>query len=166
VAQTVRIANMSNNSVIQSVNKMMKTPKILVTLLAGGALVSCTQTQQQYGLGGAAAGAAAGALLGDGSDGILKGAALGAAAGVGTAAYKENQQRNAGAYNTGGDYRAPIPIAPPAPVDTSNYKVATPTNRPGIVRSPYPPFSEVNVSALKTGDQARVPGSNQIFLVP
>ncbi|MDE0859703.1 MAG: hypothetical protein OSA93_06055, partial [Akkermansiaceae bacterium] len=124
--------------------------------------VSCTQTQQQYGLGGAAAGAAAGALLGDGSDGVLKGAALGAAAGVGTAAYQESQQRNAGAYNTGGDYRVP----PPAPVDNSNYKVATPTNRPGIVRSPYPPFTEVNVSALKSGDQARVPGSNLIFLVP
>ena len=140
----------------------MKTPKILVALLAGGALVSCTQTQQQYGLGGAAAGAAAGALLGDGSDDVLKGAALGTAAGVGTATYKESQQRNAGAYNTGGDYRVP----PPAPVDNSNYKVATPTNRPGIVRSPYPPFTVVNVSALKTGDQARVPGSNLIFLVP
>ena len=114
----------------------MKTPKILVALLAGGALVSCTQTQQQYGLGGAA--------------------------GVGTAAYQESQQRNAGAYNTGGEYRVP----PPAPVDNSNYKVATPTNRPGIVRSPYPPFTEVNVSALKSGDQARVPGSNLIFLVP
>ena len=104
----------------------MKTPKILVALLAGGALVSCTQTQQKYGLGGAAASAAA------------------------------------GAYNPGGDY----PVPPLAPVDNSNYKVATSTNRPGIVRSPYPPFTVVNVSALKTGDQARVPGSNLIFLVP
>ncbi|MDB4765359.1 hypothetical protein OAG05_01380, partial [Akkermansiaceae bacterium] len=91
----------------------MKTSRILVTLLAGGALVSCTQTQQQYGLGGAAAGAAAGALI-DGTDGMVKGAALGAAAGVGTAAYKENQQRQAGAYNTGGDYRAQSPVAPAA----------------------------------------------------
>jgi len=140
----------------------MKTTRILVTLLAGGALVSCTQTQQQYGLGGAAAGAAAGALIGDGSDGIVRGAALGAAAGVGTAAYQENQQRQAGAYNTGGDYRTPAPAAPAA----AGYKLAIPTDRPGIVKSPYYPFAEVNVSALKSGDQARVPGSNDIFVVP
>ena len=138
----------------------MKTSRILVTLLAGGALVSCTQTQQQYGLGGAAAGAAAGAIIGDGSDGVLKGAALGAAAGVGTAAYKENQQQQAGAYNTGGDYQTPQ--APAAPT----YKIATPTDTPGIVKSPYFPYTQVNVSALKSGDQARVPGSNNIFLVP
>ena len=148
-----------NNSKSELVNTLMKTPKILVTLLAGGALVSCTQTQQQYGLGGAAAGAAAGAIIGDGSDGVLKGAALGASAGVGTAAYQENQQRQAGAFNTGGDIAATAPTAP-------SYKVATPTDRPGIVKSPYFPYSEVNVSALKSGDQARVPGSDNIFLVP
>ena len=156
MASLIYFAKLSNKSNPIIVSKLMKTSRILVTLLAGGALVSCTQTQQQYGLGGAAAGAAAGALI-DGTDGLVKGAAIGAAAGVGTAAYKENQQQKTGAYNTGGDYQAPA-----AP----SYKVATPTNTPGIVKSPYFPYTQVNVSALKSGDQARVPGSNNIFLVP
>ncbi|MDA7537013.1 hypothetical protein N8538_00045 [bacterium] len=161
MARPFYFANLLNRSNFIIVTTLMKTSRILVTLLAGGALISCTQTQQQYGLGGAAAGAAAGAII-DGTDGMVKGAALGAAAGVGTAAYKENQQRQAGAYNTGGDYRAQSPVAPAAP----SYKVATPTNRPGIVKSPYRPYAEVNVSALKSGDRARVPGSNDIFIVP
>lgn len=142
---------------------MMKTS--LITLLACGALlsgVSCSQNQQQYALGGAAAGAAAGAILGDNSSDIIKGAALGAAAGAGTAAYQENQRQQAGAYNTGGDY-TPIPQTQQT---TPQYKVATPTGKAGIVRSPYPPYGQVNISGIKSGGLAKVPGTNDVFLVP
>ncbi|MEN8736988.1 MAG: hypothetical protein ABF328_08060 [Akkermansiaceae bacterium] len=139
---------------------MMKA-SLFFSLLTAGALVSCSQHQQNYALGGAAAGAAAGAILGDDSGDIFKGAALGAAAGAGTAAYQENQQRNAGAYNTGGDY-APIPQVPQTP----QYKTATPTDQAGVVRSPYPPYQKVRVLGLKSGERAKVPGTNDIFLVP
>lgn len=135
----------------------MKT-SLLFTLLTAGALVSCSQHQQNYALGGAAAGAAAGAILGDDSGDVVRGAALGAAAGAGTAAYQENQQRNAGAYNTGGDY-TPVPQTP-------TYKTATTTDQAGIVRSPYPPYQKVKVTGIKSGELAKVPGTNEIFLVP
>lgn len=144
----------------QNVYSMMK-PSLLFTLIAAGALVSCSQHQQNYALGGAVAGAAAGAILGDDSGDVVRGAALGAAAGAGTAAYQENQQRNAGAYNTGGDY-TPIPTAPQSP----QYKTAIPTDQAGIVTSPYPPYQKVRVSGLRSGELAKVPGTNNIFIVP
>ncbi|MGJ8695517.1 MAG: hypothetical protein ACSHYF_04315 [Verrucomicrobiaceae bacterium] len=137
----------------------MKTSRLFLTVIVGGALVSCTQTQQQYGAGGALAGAAAGALLGDDSSDVIRGAAIGGAAGVGTAAYKENQNRKAGAYNTGGDYQTPVPQAP-------GYLKGTPTNRAGIVRSPHAPYHEVNVSTFKSGELARDPYTKEVFLVP
>lgn len=138
----------------------MKTS--LINFLAAGVLltgVSCTQNQQNHALGGAALGGLAGAVLGDDSRDIIKGAALGAAAGAGTAAYNENQNRNAGAYNTGGDYN-PIPLTEP------QYKTAQPTGQAGIVRSPYPPYGKVNVSGFQSGQLAKVPGTNTIFKVP
>jgi len=137
----------------------MKTTKILATGLISGALafVSCTPTQQQYGLGGAAAGAAAGALLGgDGSD-IAKGAALGAAGGTGYAIYKEKQEnRNTSA----------IAPPPPAPVDTDNFPKAFTTDTPGIVISPYKPYDKVNVKNFRPGDLAKDPTTGKVFVVP
>ncbi|MGC6426000.1 MAG: glycine zipper 2TM domain-containing protein [Akkermansiaceae bacterium] len=140
---------------------MMKS-SLLLTLLAAGALVSCTQHQQNYALGGAAAGALAGAALGDDSSDVIRGAALGAAAGAGTAAYQENQQRNAGAYNTGGEYPPVSPAIPSTPL----YKTAIPTEQAGVVRSPYPPFQKVRITGIQSGELAKVPGTNEIFIVP
>lgn len=136
-------------------------PSLLFTLLTAGALTSCSPHQQNYALGGAAAGAVAGAVLGDDSSDVLRGAAFGAAVGAGTAAYQENQQLNAGANNTGGN----VPLVPPAP-ETPRYKTAIPTNQPGVVRSPYPPYQRVRISGLKSGELAKVPNTDQIFLVP
>jgi len=139
----------------------MKFTRISLALLTGAALVSCTASQQQWGLGGAAAGAAAGAILGDDSDDIVRGAVIGGGAGVGAAAYKENQEKQSGAYNTGGETTPTAPAPTPAKVP-----VATPTNTPGIVVSPFKPHNKVNVTGFKSGTKARDPYTKGIFLVP
>lgn len=133
----------------------MKVTKFLTAGFISGTLafVSCTPTQQQYGLGGAAAGAAAGALLGgDGSD-IAKGAALGAAGGAGYAIYKERQQKQ----NT-------RPVPPPAP--SGDYPTAFASDTPGIVISPYKPHKKVNVAGFAPGQLAQDPTTGGTFVVP
>lgn len=141
----------------------MKTPRIVATALTVGAfaLASCTPTQQTYGLGGAAAGAAAGALVGGDSDDIIKGAALGGAAGTGYAVFRENQdkKRNVG-YN-----QPPQPqVTPPAP--TPDYPTGYATDTPGIVVSPYKPHNKVNVKGFQPGTLAKDPTTGKIFVVP
>lgn len=138
----------------------MKTTKILAAGFVSGALafVSCTPTQQQYGLGGAAAGAAAGALIGGEGKDILKGAVLGGAGGVGYGAYKDNQQKKG---NT-----PPTPPPSTAPTTSGNYPKAFTSDTPGVVISPYKPHNKVNVSGFKPGQLAQDPTTKKIFVVP
>ncbi len=136
----------------------MKATKIIATLSAAGALamVSCSPAQQQYALGGAAAGAAVSAMTGGDTKNIFKAAAVGAAAGAGYKAYREHQN------NPGGTYTTPQGNTP-APV---NYPTATRTQDPTVVVSPYKPYNKVRVSAFKPGDLAKDPTTQQIFVVP
>lgn len=139
----------------------MKTTHFLAAGLTAGALtfVSCTPTQQQYGLGGAAAGAAVGALAGGDSSDVLKGAALGGAAGTGYAVYRERKQGNSRpAYNT------PPPATPQ--VDAEDYPTGYITNTPGIVVSPYKPHNKVNVKGFNPGQLAKDPTTGKVFVVP
>jgi len=140
----------------------MKTTQFLAAGLTAGALtfVSCTPTQQQYGLGGAAAGAAVGALAGGDSEDVLKGAALGGAAGTGYAVYRERQQNN----NSRPVYNTPPPPTPQ--VNTQDYPAGYITETPGIVISPYEPNNKVNVKGFKPGQLAKDPTTGKIFVVP
>ncbi|MEJ6717501.1 MAG: hypothetical protein QNK82_03330 [Akkermansiaceae bacterium] len=144
----------------------MKTTQIIAAGLTAGALtlVSCTQSQQQYGLGGAAAGAAISAIVGgDGGD-IAKSAAIGGAAGTGYAVYRENQNENRGAYNTGGDtYNQPAPAPQPT---IPKYPTANHSDIAGVVVSPYEPYNKVRVTGFKPGDLAKDPTTGKIFVVP
>jgi len=146
----------------------MKTIQTLAAGLTAGALtlVSCTPTQQQYGLGGAAAGAAVGAIAGDDSGDIAKGIAVGAIAGAGYAAYRDHQNKQNGAYNSGGDtYRQPAPA--PAPQQAApNYPTASRSTIPDVVISPYEPYNKVRVTGFKAGQLAKDPTTDKIFVVP
>lgn len=140
--------------------EQMKTPQFILAGLSAAALtlVSCTPQQQQYGIGGALGGAALGAIAGDDSSDIIKGAAIGGAGGVGVAAYQENRNKKNGAYNSGGDnYNTPA---------QTNYPTATRTSEPGIVISPYSPYNKVRVTNFSSGQLAKDPGNQQIFIVP
>ncbi len=143
----------------------MKTTQIIAAGLTAGALtlVSCTPTQQQYGLGGAAAGAAVSAITGgDGGD-IAKAAAIGGAAGTGYAVYRENQEKKRGAYNTGGDSYTPAPTPQPT---TPSYPTASRSDLPDVVVSPYKPYNKVRVTGFKPGQLAKDPTTDKIFVVP
>ena len=138
----------------------MKTYKALSAGLTAGALtlISCTPTQQKYGGGGAIAGGVGAAILGGDSTDIARAAAIGGAAGTGYAVYKERQNTNNGAYNSGGDI-------PPAPA-TSNYPTAHQSGTPGIVISPHKPYNKVRVTGMNPGQLATDPTTNKIFVVP
>lgn len=138
----------------------MKTIKAFAASLTAVALtlVSCSPTQQKYALGGAAAGAAVAAVTGGDSTDIARSAAVGGAAGTGLALYKERQNSNNGAYNTGGD-TTPILVA-------EDYPTAHPSGTPGIVISPHKPYNKVRVADLKPGQLATDPTTNKIFVVP
>lgn len=142
----------------------MKTTTILFTS-AALALVSCTPTQQQYGLGGAAAGGAISAIAGGDSSDIVKGLAVGGAAGVGYGAYRERQNQS---YSSQPRYQENYQYQDqnPQPSSNSGYQTARPTNTPGVVISPYPPYGKVRVSNFRPGELAKDPTSGQIFVVP
>ncbi len=121
---------------------------------------SCTQYQQQGAAVGALGGAAVGALAGDGSGDVVRGAAIGAAAGTGAAALKEESDRRAGYYNTGGDQPAPKPAKPKK---TSKYPLATPIEgKAGQVISPFKPHNVIDVRGYRTGQLARDPSTAPI----
>jgi len=139
----------------------MKTISFLTAGLAASALslVSCTPTQQQYGLGGAAAGGVVGAIAGDDGGDIAKGVAIGGLAGAGYATYQDYQKRQNGTYNTGGDTVTQPTAAP-------SYPAATRSDIPGVVVSPYEPYNQVRVTNFKPGQLAKDPTTNKIFVVP
>lgn len=137
----------------------MKTIQTLMAGLSIGALtlVSCTPTQQKYGLGGAAAGGVVGAIAGGDSGDIARAAAIAGAAGTGYAIYRENQNNNQRVVNQ---------PAPPAPAPTGNYPAAFPTQTPNVVISPHKPYNKVNVKGIAPGRLATDPTTGQIFVVP
>lgn len=123
---------------------------------------SCTQYQQQGAAVGALGGAAIGALAGHDSGDVMAGAALGAAAGAGAAALKEENDRRAGYYNTGGDQPAPPQSARP-PKQRSGYPLATPIQgRSGQVISPFKPHNVIDVRGYRSGQLARDPSTAPI----
>jgi hypothetical protein len=147
----------------------MKTIQTIAAGLAAGALtlVSCTPTQQQYGLGGAVAGGAIGAIAGNDSGDIAKGIAVGGIAGAGYAAFRDHQNNQNGTYNTGGDYRQPTPA--PAPVQqpaAPKYPTAHRSEIPGVVISPYKPYNKIRVTGFKPGQLAKDKAPGEIFVVP
>lgn len=137
-----------------------------MTGLTAGALtlVSCTPTQQKYGLGAAAGGAAAAVIAGGDSGDVARTAAVTGALGTGYAIYQERQNQNAGAYNTGGD-TAPAP-ASRTTTPTGNYPAAFPTDTPNVVISPHKPYNKVNIQGIAPGRLATDPTTNKIFVVP
>ncbi len=147
-----------------SFKKQMKKIQLIAISLASGtlALVSCTPTQQQYGLGGAAAGAAVGAIAGDDSRDIVRGILVGGIGGAGYATYKDYQKNQNGTYNTGGDGNFQVPTPSAAP----QYPVASHSGIPGVVNSPYKPFNKVRITGFKPGQLAKDPTTDQIFVVP
>jgi hypothetical protein len=121
---------------------------------------SCTQYQQQGAALGALGGAAIGGLAGDDSGDVIRGAAIGAAAGAGAAALKEESDRRAGYYNSGGDQPPPQPAKPK---QTSGYPLATPIEgKPGQVISPYKPHNVIDVRGYRSGQLARDPSTAPI----
>lgn len=71
---------------------------------------------------------------------------------------------------------SPIPpakVEPPAPaassppkVDTKDVQTATPGSKPGRVKSPYPPHTELDVTGMKPGSLARDPSTGRVFRIP
>lgn len=135
----------------------MKTYKLLATGLAAGALTlaSCTPTQQKYGLGGAAIGAAGAAVLGGDSTDVARGAVIGGAGGTGYAIYKDRQNKTTVAP----------PQQPVAPAATKA-PAAYPTDTPGIVISPHKPYNRVDVKGMSPGQLVIDPKTNKHFVVP
>lgn len=149
------------------------------TMLAGLAgmllLNSCTQYQTRGAGVGALGGAAIGALAGDDHRDVLRGAALGAAVGTGVAAIQENERRraeeeyyrgNSDGRNEG--YPYPQNSAPQSRnPGRHNYPVAERTDNPNRVISPYGPnYNVIDVTGFKSGQLARDPSNQKIFVVP
>jgi hypothetical protein len=50
--------------------------------------------------------------------------------------------------------------------DTSNVPLATPSKKRGFVKSPYPPYHELDATGLVSGSLAKDPTTGKIFKVP
>ncbi|MGV3533846.1 MAG: hypothetical protein ACO1QR_15870 [Chthoniobacteraceae bacterium] len=64
---------------------------------------------------------------------------------------------NRGTYADGA-YRASYPV--------SRYPLASPTDRPGIVRSPFPPNNLIDVRRIPSGARVVDPSVNRVFTRP
>ena len=53
-----------------------------------------------------------------------------------------------------------------AKTEESKFPVAVRTNRMGRVKSPYPPYSELDVAGLPPGSLAKDPVTGKIFRLP
>ena len=102
---------------------------------------------------GAGIGAAGGAIIGGLATGRVRDAAIGAAAGALAGALVGNavERSNAAAYG---------------PPPQGGYPVATPTDRKGIVVSPYPPYHEIDVTGARRSDLIRDPSCGRLFAQP
>ncbi len=141
----------------------LRTTALGLAATAALTLSSCTPGQQQGAGIGALGGGALGAIFGDDSDDVVRGAVAGAAIGAGAAALKENADRNAGRYNSGGDAPAAPPVAKKKPKKTSKYPLATPiAGTTKQVISPYKPHNVIDVAGYRTGQLARDPSTAPI----
>ncbi len=120
---------------------------LVATLPLG--LTSCdTPVGQGAGIG-AASGAVIGGLATNRVRGAAAGAAIGAVAGglVGLAV-QQNQAANYGSPPPGG------------------YPMATPTERPGYVISPFAPYYEIDTRGVPRGALVRDPSCGRLFVKP
>jgi hypothetical protein len=62
----------------------------------------------------------------------------------------------------------PKEIAQPSATTSSRKEVpvATRSGKPGRVKSPFPPFTELDITGLNSGSLAKDPGTGQVFRVP
>ena len=56
--------------------------------------------------------------------------------------------------------------APAVKPPTTDVPVATFTNKPGRIKSPYPPFNELDVTGLPPGSLAKDPSTGKVFRLP
>jgi hypothetical protein len=144
----------------------ISVPFVSLALLAAFTLSAC-DTPGHSALAGAGIGAAAGALL----TGRPGGALLGAAAGAGTgylvgkqvqrdrdAAYEDGY--NDGRYADNRDYRDD------GGDRDRGYPMGRPTDRPGFVVSPYPPYNRIDVRGIPRGARVQDPSTGRIFINP
>jgi hypothetical protein len=139
-------------------------PLVSLSLLAIFSFSAC-DTPGHSALAGAGVGAAIGGLL----TGRPGGALVGAAAGAGTGYLIGKQVQRDSAYEAGyndgrypddrsgdyrdGDYR-------------DRYPVGRPTDRPGFVVSPYPPYNRIDVRGIPRGAKVQDPSTGRIFINP
>ena len=102
---------------------------------------------------GAAAGAAGGALIGGLATNRVGGAVVGGALGALTGALIGNAVDASNAREYG----------PPPP---NGYPVARPTDRRGLVLSPYAPYHEIDATGIPHGALVRDPSCNRLFVNP
>ena len=60
----------------------------------------------------------------------------------------------------------PTPTPPKAPSDSSNVMTGTKTGKSGRVKSPYAPYSELDVTGLPSGSLALDPTTQKVFRIP
>ncbi len=126
------------------------------SLAAGWVAVACTGlTGCDTPTGqGAGIGAAGGAIIGGLATGRVRDAAIGAAAGALAGALVGNAVERSQAQQAYG------------PPPRGGYPVATPTDRPGIVVSPYRPYHEIDVRGARRDDLIRDPSCDRLFAQP
>ncbi len=84
----------------------------------------------------------------------------------------DDSEPDAGSQPTpgpGSSTPAPQPTPPPEPktkVDPSSVPAATKSSTPGRVKSPYPPYRELDVSGMASGSLAKDPTTGKVFRVP
>ena len=124
---------------------------VFVGLLAASTcgLTSCDTPTGQ----GAAIGAGTGAVIGGLATNRVRGAAIGAGAGALAGALIGNavERSNAEAYGER---------------PREGYPLATPTDRRGIVVSPYRPFHEIDVHGVPRNALVRDPSCDRLFVNP
>jgi hypothetical protein len=101
---------------------------------------------------GTAASTTVGDLTGQRRDGIT-GDPIGTRPNYLIGVLADNRRRYADGY-----YRASYPV--------SRYPLASPTDRPGIVRSPFPPNNLIDVRRIPSGARVVDPSVNRVFTRP
>jgi len=133
----------------------MKEMRLAAGMLAAVVvLAGCTATEQGAGMGGLGGAAIGGAVGG------WQGAAIGAGAGALTGAVVGSVVEN------NEEKKAKAQPPPPPPAGTA-VPYGIPTDKPGLVRSPFNPNGPlVDVTGFARGSMVKDPTTNQNFLVP
>jgi hypothetical protein len=131
------------------------TPLLAATLLASVLLTGCETTGQNTLLG-AGAGAAIAAATGHSP---LRGAAIGAASGFVVGKVLKHERERAyeeGYYDREYGYGR----------TRGGYPLGHRSSRRGIVRSPYPPYNDIDVRGIPGGAKVLDPSCNRVFINP